>query len=66
MHFYATKYLSTLNTMKMLGNSLYGLLSIQKHLLYRMCVLSIALYEFQLWFFKGAPTVKNITELKKI
>jgi len=52
--------------MKMLGNSSRGLLSIQKQLLYRTCVLSIALYGFQLWFFKGAPTVKNITELKKM
>ena len=31
-----------------------------------MCILPIALYEFQLWFFKGAPIVKNLTELKKI
>jgi len=66
MHFYATKYLSILSTMKMLGNSSRDLLSIQKQLLYRTCILSIALYRFQLWFFKGAPIVKNITELKKI
>jgi len=26
----------------------------------------IAIYGFQLWFFKGAPIVKNITELKKM
>jgi len=52
--------------MKMLGNSLKGLLPIQKQLLYRTCILPIALYGFQLWFFKGAPIVKNITELKKM
>ena len=46
-HFYTTKCLSTLNAMKMLGNSLHGLLSIQKHLLYRTYILPIALYEFQ-------------------
>ena len=65
-HFYATKYLSTLSTMKMLGNSSRGLISIQKYLLYRTCVLSIALYGFQLWFFKSVPIVRNITELKKM
>ena len=66
MHFYAIKCLSTLSTMKMLENSSRGLLPIQKHLLYRTCILPITLYEFQLWFFKSIPIVKNITELKKI
>jgi len=66
MHFYTTKCLSTLNAMKMLGNSSCGLLPIQKYLLYRICVLPIVLYGFQLWFFKGTPIVKNITELKKM
>jgi len=65
-YFYATKCLSTLSAMKMLGNSLRGLLPIQKQLLYRTCILPIALYRFQLWFFKGTPIVKNITELKKM
>jgi len=65
-HFYATKCLSTLSAMKMLGNSSKGLFPIQKQLLYRTCVLPIALYGFQLWFFKGAPIIKNITELKKM
>ena len=65
-YFYTTKCLSTLNAMKLLGNSSRGLLSIQKHLLYRTCVLPITLYRFQLWFFKGVPIIKNITELKKM
>ena len=52
--------------MKMLGNSSRGLLHIQKHLLYRTCILPIVLYGFQLWFFKGTPIIKNITELKKM
>jgi len=47
-HFYATKCLFTLSTMKMLGNSSRGLLPIQKRLLYRTCILPIALYGFQL------------------
>jgi len=58
-HFYAMKCLSTLSTMKMLGNSSRGLLPIQKRLLYKTCVLPIVLYGFQLWFFKGAPIVKK-------
>ena len=45
-YFYATKCLSTLNVMKMLGNSLRGLLPIQKCLLYRTCILPIAIYGF--------------------
>ena len=65
-HFYATKCLSTLSAMKMLGNSSQGLLPIQKQLLYRTCILPIAMYEFNLWFFKGASIIKNVNELKKI
>ena len=66
MYFYAIKCLSTLSAMKMLGNSSRGLFPIQKCLLYRTCILPIPFYGFQLWFFKGAPIVKNITELKKM
>ena len=65
-YFYTTKYMSTLNAMKMLGNSSRDLSPIQKRLLYRTCVLPIVLYRFQLWFFKGAPILKNINELKKM
>jgi len=28
--------------------------------------MTIVLYGFQLWFFKGTPIIKNITELKKM
>ena len=52
--------------MKMLGNFSRGLLPIQKLLLYRTCILPIALYGFNLWFFKGTPIVKNINELRKM
>ena len=61
-----TKCLSTLSTIKMLGNSSRGLLPIQKQLLYKTCVLSITLYGLQLWFFKEVPTIRNMTKLKKI
>ena len=49
-----------------LSLSLLLILPNQKQLLYRTCVLPITLYGFQLWFFKGAPTVKNLSELKKM
>jgi len=52
--------------MKMLGNSSRSILPIQKQLLYRTCILPIALYRFNLWFFKGAPIVRNINELKRM
>ena len=66
MYFYATKCFFTLSTMKILGNFSQDLLPIQKWLLYRICVLPITLYEFQLWFFKGTPIIRNISKLKKI
>jgi len=41
--------------MKILGNSLQGIIPTQKHLLYRCCILPIALYGFQLWFYNCTP-----------
>ena len=46
--FYANKAILTIKYMKMLGNLLRGLDPIQKRCLYRCCILSIALYGFQL------------------
>ena len=46
--FYTNKTISTIKYMKMLGNSTRGLIPLQKRQLYRCCVLSIALYNFQL------------------
>ena len=53
--FYAKKAVSTVKSMKILGNLLKGLIPSQKHLLYRACVLPIVLYGFLLWFYKKAP-----------
>ena len=66
VHHHANKCISTLNAMKLLGNSSCGILPIQKYLLYRTCVLLIALYSFQLWFFKSTPKAKNLAELRKM
>ena len=44
--FYANKAISTVKCMKILSNSVCRLIPNQKQLLYRSCVLSIALYSF--------------------
>ena len=48
INFYANKAISTVKCMKILGNSVCSLISHQKHLLYRSCILLITLYSFQL------------------
>ena len=53
--FYSNKAMSTVKCMKIFGNSSHSISPIQKHLLYRCCVLPIALYGFQLWFYNYAP-----------
>ena len=48
INFYANKAIFMVKCMKMLGNSLRGLIPMQKRQLYRCCILPIALYSFQL------------------
>ena len=48
INFYSNKVLSTIKYIKILSNSICGLLPQQKCLLYRTCILSIALYKFPL------------------
>ena len=50
---YTNKAISMVKYMKLLGNSLQGISPLQKHLLYRCCILPIALYGFQLWFYNN-------------
>ena len=52
--------------MKLLGNSLQGINPIQKQQLYKCCVLSIALYSFQLWFYNNAPMSYHMKILDKM
>ena len=63
VRFYSTKALSTVKAMGMLGNSTRGLLPLQKRLLYRSCVVSIATYGFCLWYFVRAPTKAQVSLL---
>ena len=44
--FYINKVISTVKCMKILGNSVWDLISYQKCLLYRSCILLIVLYGF--------------------
>jgi len=52
--------------MKLLGNLSHGITPIQKHLLYKCCILPIALYSFQLWFYHYAPLAYLLKALGKI
>jgi len=65
-HYYATKNLSTIKAIKLLGNSSRGLSPLHKRLLYHTCVLPIVLYGFQLWHYKNAPMKFHIYELTKL
>ena len=52
--------------MKILGNSVHNLFPHQKQLLYRSCVLPIALDSFQLWFYNKAPLLYPLKILGKM
>ena len=64
--YYSNKALSTVKCMKMLGNLIYRLLPYQKCLLYRICILSIILYGFLLWYYNKVPLSYLLNELNKI
>jgi len=64
--FYTNKAMSIVKCMKILGNSSQGINPTQKHLLYRCCVLSIALYRFQLWFYNHMPLLYPLKILGKM
>ena len=50
----------------MLGNLNHSINPFQKCLLYRSCILPIALYSFQLWFYKCALTAYHMKILEKM
>ena len=64
--FYTNKVISTIKYMKMLGNSLKGLIPIQKRLLYRCCMLLITLYSFQLWYYNKTPLLYSLKVLRNM
>ena len=64
--FYANKVVSTVKCMKLLGNLSRGINPLQKRRLYRCCALSIALYNFPLWYYNKAPTCYHLNILWKM
>ena len=66
INFYANKAISIVKYMRMLRNSVHGLVSNQKWLLYRSYVFSIALYRFQLWCYNKTPLSYFLKELDKM
>ena len=67
VRFYSTKALTTIQAMRMLGNSSRGLLPDQKRTLYRSCVVPVALYEFRMWYYNGARNkgvIKMLTSMR--
>ena len=66
LDFYSNKALSTVKCMKLLSNSLRRISPLQKRQLYRCCILSIALYSFQLWFYNKAPLSYHLKLLNKM
>jgi len=53
--FYTNKNISTVKSMKILGNLSRSLIPSQKYLLYRLYALLIILYRFLLWFYNNTP-----------
>ena len=53
--FYSNKAISMVKCMKILGSLVRGLVPHQKCLFYRSCILPIALYGLQLWYYNKAP-----------
>jgi len=66
LDFYSDKALSMVKCMKLLGNSSHGISPIQKCQLYRCCILPIALYGFQLWYYNKAPLLYHLKLLNKM
>ena len=66
VYFYTNKAIFTVKCMKLLGNSSHGINSLQKCFLYRSCILPIALYGFQLWFYNHALMAYHIKTLNKM
>jgi len=66
INFYSNKALSSVKCMKLLENSSHSITPLQKCLLYRCCILPIALYGFQLWFYHHALLLYPLKALEKM
>ena len=66
VNFYTNKLISTVKCMKLLSNSNHDIKRLQKCLLYSICILSIALYGFQLWFYNHTLMMYHLKALEKM
>ncbi|CAA7267585.1 unnamed protein product [Cyclocybe aegerita] len=66
VRYYATKAFTTVQAMRMLGNSTRGLSPKQRHLLYRSCMVPVATYSYRLWYFDGAHNKGTMNQLKRM
>ena len=66
INFYSNKALSTVKYMKILSNFSQSLVPHQKHFLYKSCILPIALYEFQLWFYNKVLLLYSLNMSRKV
>ena len=66
INYYSNKLMSTVKCMKLLENLSQEISPIQKQQLYRCCVLPIALYGFQLWFYNKASLSYHMEILNKM
>ncbi|CAA7258924.1 unnamed protein product [Cyclocybe aegerita] len=66
VRYYATKAFTTVQAMRMLGNSTRGLSPKQRRLLYRSCVVPIATYGYRLWYLNGARNKGAMNQLKRM
>ena len=64
--YYSNRAISTVKCMKIHRNSSHSIIPTQKHLLYRCCILPIALYSFQLWFYNRTPLLYPLKILSKM
>ena len=63
---YLNKAISLVKCMKLLGNSSREINPVQKYQLYRCCVLPIALYGFQFWFYNKVSLSYHMKILGKM
>ncbi|KAJ3562534.1 hypothetical protein NP233_g9509 [Leucocoprinus birnbaumii] len=66
VRYYSTKAISTIPTMGMLGNSLWGLTPKQKRILCQACVVPITMYSFHLWYNDFAKRKGHLQSLTKM
>ena len=66
INYYSNRVISMVKCIRILDNSLQGIIPTQKHLLYRYCILLIALYSFQLQFYNCTSLSYPLKILNKI